>query len=62
MIDEKVLLAQMNSFTDVVKEPDSDYLKGYVNALAAVRGMITAQLLAQKVGGNDGRKEGTKER
>ena len=62
MIDERVLLEQIDDFTKVVKEPSSDYLKGYVNALAAVRGMITAQLLAQKVGGNDGRKEGTKER
>lgn len=62
MIDETVLLKEIDSFTSVTKGADSDYMKGYINALQAVRGMIKAQLLAQKVGGNDGRKEGTKER
>lgn len=62
MIDETILLKEINDFTSVVKGADSDYMKGYINALQAVRGMITAQLLAQKVGGNDGRSKDSKER
>ncbi len=62
MIDEAIILKEIDDFTSVVKEEKCDYIKGYVNALQAVRGMITAQLLAQKVGEANGRTEGTKER
>ena len=58
MIDETVILKEIDGFTSVTKGANSDYMKGYVNALQAVRGMITAQLLAQKVGEANGRTEG----
>jgi len=61
MIDETIILKEIDDFTSIVKDEKCDYIKGYVNALQAVRGMITAQLLAQKVGGNDGRGKETKE-
>lgn len=40
MIDEKVLLADIDSVLGVMESPEIDYMKGYSDALLAVRGMI----------------------